>query len=200
MLSFSVFTVAMFPATSVTVPLITWLAPCVLIVSLCGQLAIGAVVAVQVKVTDTSVLFQPAAFAAGEALSVIVGGVVAILTGTFTVVVLPATSVAVPVIVWFAPCVLSVCGAEHPANGAVPGAQANVTTTLELFHPAEFGAGETLNTMVGGVFPMLRMTLAVLVLPAASVTVPVITWPAPSVLTVFGGEQLVMAETAGAQV
>jgi hypothetical protein len=69
-----------------------------------------------------------------------------------------------------------------------------------LFHPAEFGAGEMLPTIVGGVFPMLSVILAVFVLPAASVTVPVITWPAPSVLTVFGGEQLVMAETAAVQV
>jgi len=89
--------VAVFPATSVTVPLINWLAPCVLTVSGCGQIAIGAVVAVQVKVTVTLELFQPAAFAAGEATTVIVGGVVAMLTVALAVVEFPAMSVAVPV-------------------------------------------------------------------------------------------------------
>ena len=70
--------VAVFPATSVTVPLITWFAACVLTVSGCGQLPIGALAAVQVKLTVTLELFQPFAFAAGEAEAVIVGGVVAI--------------------------------------------------------------------------------------------------------------------------
>src|SRR6202035_5453388 len=88
--------VAVFPATSVTVPLTTWLAPCVLTVSDCGQFAIGAVVAVQVKVTFTLVLFQPAAFAAGDAAAVMVGAVVAMFTVAWAVVEFPAMSVAVP--------------------------------------------------------------------------------------------------------
>src|SRR5258708_7769860 len=59
----STFAVAEFPATSATVPVTIWFAPSVLTVWGCGQLAIGAVVAVQLNVTVTAELFQPLAFA-----------------------------------------------------------------------------------------------------------------------------------------
>jgi hypothetical protein len=74
--------------------------------------------------------------------------------------------------------------------GAVPGAHAKLTVTLELFHAAAFGAGETEGTIVGNFVPMLRVTFAVAELPATSVTVPEIVWPAPSVLSDCGGGQL----------
>lgn len=64
-----------------------------------GQLATGATVAAQVKVTVTAELFQPFAFAAGDALVVISGGVRAMFTVAFAVAERPATLVAVPLTV-----------------------------------------------------------------------------------------------------
>src|SRR4051812_49668587 len=55
---------------------------------------------------------------------------------------LPTASVAVPVITWFAPSVLIVCGAGQETGGAPP-VQTKLTVTGVLFHPAAFGAGAT---------------------------------------------------------
>ena len=69
--------------------------------------AIGAVPGTHVQVTVGFVLFQPAAFGAGEIAPVIAGGVVATFRVTLTLAVLPATSVAVALITWFAPPLLT---------------------------------------------------------------------------------------------
>ncbi len=62
-----------------------------------GQTRIGEVPAAQVKDTVTSVLFQPAAFGAGEADTVMRGGVFSILSVRFAgAEEFPATSTAVP--------------------------------------------------------------------------------------------------------
>lgn len=61
-----------------------------------GHDAIGAVVFVQVKLTVTAELFQPAEFGSGETEAVIVGDVVAIFNEVCAVAVFPAKSVAVP--------------------------------------------------------------------------------------------------------
>src|ERR1041385_7288786 len=55
---------------------------------------------------------------------------------------LPTASVAVPVIIWFAPSVLTVCGPGQETGGAPP-VQTKLTVTGVLFHPAAFGAGAT---------------------------------------------------------
>ena len=68
--------------------------------------ASGAVPGTHVQVTVTFVLFQPAAFGAGEITPAIVGGAVPIFKVTVAVAAFPATSVAVPVTTWFAPPVL----------------------------------------------------------------------------------------------
>jgi hypothetical protein len=62
------------------------------------------------------------------------GGVRSKLTVTLVVAVFEAVSVAVPVITWFAPSMLTVAGEEQLEMGAPPGRQVNVTVTLELFH------------------------------------------------------------------
>jgi hypothetical protein len=51
---------------------------------------------VQVKVTATEVVFQPAALGAGEAAAVMVGGVVSRLTVTLALAEFPLVSIAVP--------------------------------------------------------------------------------------------------------
>jgi hypothetical protein len=59
-----------------------------------------------------------------------------------------------------------------------------VTVTIELFHPFTVAAGEIEYVIPGRVLAMFSVTFAVLGFAAASVTVPVIIWFAPSVLTV----------------
>ena len=63
----------LFPAASVAVPETTCLAPSVVIVCGARQLTTGEVASPQTNVTVTFVLFQPAAFGAGETVAVIVG-------------------------------------------------------------------------------------------------------------------------------
>ena len=63
------------------------------------------------KVTVTGVLFQPLLLGLGVAVAVIIGGVIPIFSVTFAVLVFPALSVAVPVMTWFAPSVLTTMGA-----------------------------------------------------------------------------------------
>ena len=55
---------------------------------------------------------------------------------------LPTASVAVPVITWLAPSMLTVCAVGHETGGAPP-VHTNETVTGELFHPAASGAGAT---------------------------------------------------------
>jgi hypothetical protein len=94
---------ALKPAASVTVPETIWFVPSLLTVCGCGQLVTGEADGVHWNVTVTGVLFQPAAFAAGAAVAVMLGGTVSRFTTTVAVAVLPAISVAVPEIFWFAP-------------------------------------------------------------------------------------------------
>src|SRR5262249_46216486 len=73
---------ALLPARSVAVPLTTCPAPSAVTVTGCGQLAMPDPSSLQVKVTVTSVLFQPAALGGGAALALMLGGVVSALTNT----------------------------------------------------------------------------------------------------------------------
>src|ERR1700739_1997418 len=135
----------------------------------------GAVVFVQTKPTVTAELFQPAEFGAGEMLAITFGGVVAMLKVVCAVAEFPAASRTVPVMTWFAPSVLIVCACGQLKIGAVPTVQVNVTVTLELFQPFEFGAGEAAAVIIGAVLPMFRVIATVAVFPATSVTVPLTT-------------------------
>ncbi len=63
------------------------------------------------------------------------------LTGTETVVLFPARSMALPETIWFNPSVVSVNGAEQEATPEVWSAQEKLSVTLELFHPYWFGKG-----------------------------------------------------------
>ena len=89
--------VAEFPATSVTEPETLCPAPSVLAACDGGQVAIGAVVFVQTKLTVTLELFQPLESGAGEDTAEIFGGVRAMLKVNFVVAEFPATSVTLPV-------------------------------------------------------------------------------------------------------
>jgi hypothetical protein len=100
-----------------------------------------------------------------------------------------ALSVAVPLMTWFAPIVVSVTGAGHVAIPESASEQVKVTVALpKLMLPT--GAGVTTAVIVGGVLSRLTFTVVVPVLPEVSVTVPLTGWFAPSVLTMTGEGQL----------
>lgn len=65
---------AVLPALSVAVPETTWLAPSLVNVCGCGQLATPEIASPQVNVTVGFVLFQFAALGAGEMVALIDGG------------------------------------------------------------------------------------------------------------------------------
>lgn len=124
-------------------------------------MSMGAVVLVHSKVTVTLVLFQPFAFAGGDAVALILGGVKAIFNETLAgVEEFPARSVAVPATDWLAPSVVTVCGGGQSSMGAVVGVQWNVTVTDDLFQLFPFGGGETVAAIWGGVVAMLTYAVA----------------------------------------
>src|SRR5205807_5468755 len=115
----------------------------------------------QLKLTVTLVLFQPAAFGAGVTLPVIVGAVRSILMLlTVTLALLPATSLTVPLADWLAPSLLSTCAAGQAVARPLPlSAQLKLTVTALLFQPLALAAGVRLPLMVGGVWSTLRVRL-----------------------------------------
>src|ERR1700692_989716 len=144
-----------------------------------GQVARGAVPAVQVKVTFTAELFQPLAFGSGEITGTMVGGVLPILSVTLAVLVFAAASVSVPLMTWFAPSVLTTCGLGQLVMGAVEAVQVKLTVTLVLFQPFALGPGQATATIDGKVSSTFNVNVAVAALPALSLAVPETTWFAP---------------------
>src|SRR5437763_6109024 len=87
---------AVLPALSLAVPVTDCAAPSLVRIVGPAQLATAESASAQVKLTVTSLLFQPAAFAAGDAAPVIVGGVLSTrIPRCAEVAELPATSYAV---------------------------------------------------------------------------------------------------------
>jgi len=160
------------PAASVTVPLTGMVAPSVEMSCGEGQLVIGAPPGVQVKLTVTFVLFQPAELGPGEGVAMMVGGVFEIFSVICPDAELPATSVAVPFTTWPAPAVEITCGGVHEAIPESVSAQRNVTVTDPVFHPAAFGVGDALAVMVGAVLSIFTVTELVVEFPATSVHTP----------------------------
>jgi len=101
-----------------------------------------------------------------------VGGVSSILTRAEAVLVLPATSVAVPFAVCPRPSCVRVTGEEQLATPDRVSEQAKFTLTLLLFQPKELARGARLGVMTGGVLSMLSTSVAPAVLPALSDAVP----------------------------
>src|SRR5438477_195217 len=125
---------AVLPATSVTVPETTWASPSLVRVTGGGQEATGAPPSEQVKVTTTSVLFQPFALGSGDRVAAMVGAVLSMRTVRLAEAWLPARSTAVPVTSW-APSPVTTTGAGQVATCDRPSAQENVTVTSPLFQP-----------------------------------------------------------------
>jgi hypothetical protein len=110
---------AEFPALSVDVPLNDSFSPAVVTCTGEGQAAIPDRESEQVKLIVAGAVTTPLAFGAGVAEAVITGAVLSMLTLVETLAVLAFASVAVAVIVWFRPSVLTVCEAGH-CTGVTP--------------------------------------------------------------------------------
>ena len=120
---------AMFPAWSKASPVITWFAPDVVTTIGGGHVPIPERESEQVKVTVTGVLLIPPGRGFGEATAVTRGGVRSTLALVLTMAVFPAASMTVPATCWFAPGVLTVCGAGQVVIGATPAVQMKLTVT-----------------------------------------------------------------------
>ena len=81
--------------------------PCEETVCAGEQELIAETLLLQVNETVTLVLFHPAELADGDADAVMVGSACSRFTVAVAVAVLPATSVVVPEMTWFAPLVLT---------------------------------------------------------------------------------------------
>src|SRR5207249_54953 len=120
---------------------------------------------------------------------------------TVVLVLLPALSVAVPVADWAAPAALRVIGLVQLAIPERTSEQRKLAVTSLLFQPLALAAGLRLPLIAGPVLSMLiPETVALALLPALSVAVPVTLWLAPSALSVTSGGQLAIPESASAQV
>src|SRR6266498_3384282 len=100
--------------------------------------------------------------------------------------VLPARSSQVPVADWSAPSSDTVWVTALWSRSDTLSVQSHVTVTSELFQPAPFASGLwSWNVMSGGVLSMLMpLTVAVFVLSALSVAVPLTDWFVPSLESV----------------
>ncbi len=151
---------ALLSALSTAVPVTDWLAPSPLSVVELVQLLMPDVASAQVKLTVTSLLFQPLPFAAGERLPVMVGAVLSSLTVTEPVPLLPTRSAAVAVFSAVPSAVtLSVAGVGPLAIPEPPALSValQVMETSVRYHPAVLvgAADERLPVTVG---PVLSRT------------------------------------------
>jgi hypothetical protein len=96
----------------------------------------------------------------------------------------PALSVAVPLKDSFSPTVVTWIGDGQVATPDRASEHVNVIVAGAVTTPCAFGTGLTLAVIVGGVLSMLIVLLALADCPAASVAVALMTWFAPSALTV----------------
>jgi hypothetical protein len=78
--------------------------------------------------------------------------------------------------------------------------QVKLTVTLELFQPLALAGGDTAAAILGRVVSRLTVTLVVALAPAASVTVPLTTWLAPSTEKVCGLGHVTIGAVPGTQV
>jgi hypothetical protein len=157
---------AEFPATSTAVPLTFWFAPSVVTTCGDGQVAIPESLSLQIKLTVTEELFQPAPLGTGEETAVMTGATLSTLTVTLAEAVLPASSVALPGITWPLPLLFTLTGVEQETIADKLALQVKVTVTGPLFHPEAFGAGETAAEIRGNDFSMFSVTWVVAVFPA----------------------------------
>jgi hypothetical protein len=141
-----------FPALSVQVPEADCPAPSELNVTGALQEAMPERASNPLKLTVTSVLFQPLAFGAGEGLALAVGAVASLFMVTDCELVPPAL-VAEHVSVWLMVSVV-IFSVPHPLEDVmVDSASVTVqlTVTSEVYHPLLPNVPDTLGVITGGV-------------------------------------------------
>ncbi|WP_157623267.1 hypothetical protein [Terrabacter sp. Root181] len=157
--------VAVLSALSVAVPVTDWSATLPLSVVGAEEDLTPDVASLGVKVTVTSVLFQPLAFAAGVREPAMIGALLSSLTWTEPVPVLVTLSVTAVVLVTMPSAVtVSVVGVTvlTPEPASVP---THVTETSDLFQPAAFGTGTSVAVAVGTVLSRTYEALPLLTPP-----------------------------------
>ena len=133
------------------------------------------------------------------AAAVIVGGVLStLMPAMVAVALLPAISVAVPLVVWSAPSPrVTDDGHDWTPERASPHVKATVTSAL--YQPAALAARSTEPEMVGAVLSRLTTAGSVALLPARSTAVPGTGCAAPSVEIVCGAVQEAIPDSASVQ-
>jgi hypothetical protein len=129
-------------------------------------------------------LFQPFAFACGAAVATTASGDDCTLIVTLALAEFPALSVAVPLKDSFSPTVVIGIDEGQVATPDRASEHVNVIVAGAVTTPCAFATGLTLAVIVGGVLSMLTVVLLLADCPAASVTLALMTWFAPSTLTV----------------
>src|SRR3954466_15699507 len=129
---------------------------------------------VQLNDTVTSVLFQPAPFAAGVCAPTIVGALVSMRTTIEVVALLPAGSLREPATVATPSAVTCTLSGHAPvAKPDSASVHVKCTVTGPLFQPFAFGSVSSDALIVGAVWSMLiPETVVDAGLPAASVAEP----------------------------
>ena len=174
---------ARWPALSTAMPVNDRLATSVVTSIGGGHEATPEVVSLHSKRMVTLVSFQPSAPGGGEIEPTMVGGVLSMLSVAVAVAPLPARSVAAPLTFWSPPSVVAVTGGGQATTPESASLQAKLTVTSPEFQPLALAAGNREAISEGDVLSTLSVTLAVAVLPAWSLAVPVMTCSAPSVST-----------------
>src|SRR5258708_26101931 len=132
----------------------------------------------------TAVLFHPATFGAGASGALTCsGGNGLSVNCALAVAGFPALSRAVP-LMFCGPPLLTVIGVGQPAIPERLSAQVKLTeAALAETMLLTSGAGKTDAVMTGAVLSRLMVTLVVAVCPTESVTEPLMTRPAPAMVT-----------------
>ena len=137
----------------------------------------------------TSPLYQPAAFGASVAAPERSGSVRSMLiSSTILLFLLPALSVAVPVMLWASPSAVSVLSPTQPPTALTPvsaSSQAKATETGPWFQPNAFAAGVRVLSIDGSrssILTSIEFATASLfsTLPALSTLQNVIVWIPPA--------------------
>jgi hypothetical protein len=164
-----VLALAVCPAASVAVALMTWFAPSSDTVCAAGHCS-GGTPPAQVNETVTSELFHPAALAAGAALALTESAVCCTFNVSVVEAELPALSVAVPLNLSLAPAVVTLIDAGQLAVPESASVQVKDTTAGRVTTPL-IAAGITLAVIPGFVLSMFSVTATEAWLPLASVAV-----------------------------
>src|SRR6266700_1027007 len=129
-------------------------------------------------------LFQLLALGTGDGRGTTDSRTCSTLRVTLVLAVFPALAVAFPLNDWFAPGVVTWIADGQRATPERTSEQVKLMVAGTVSSPCALAAGMTAAVMIGRVLSMFKVTLVLAVCIAASGTLALITWFAPSALTV----------------